>query len=133
MMKIFDQTCWDLFKMLAFTSKIWPYDFKERRRLNFSFTNYIMSVLQSIDDFYSSCLQSIKSTGCISCRRVKPPQKEVPWVSHCIWWWNSSYGGMGNVEYYFIAITPRFTLTWSGGTLPAFQSWVDCSASEELH
>ena len=29
---------------------------------------------------------------------------------NCIWWWSSIPGALGNVEYLFIAITPRYTL-----------------------
>ena len=37
-------------------------------------------------------------------------------ILNCIWWWGSSLGALGNVEYLFIAITPWFTLTWIGST-----------------
>ena len=34
-----------------------------------------------------------------------------------IQWWGSSYtGDLENEEYFFIAITPSSTLTWSGST-----------------
>ena len=33
-----------------------------------------------------------------------------------IWQWDSIYGDLVNVEYIFIAITPRCTLTWNGNT-----------------
>ena len=32
------------------------------------------------------------------------------------WWGDSSSWDMGSVEYPFIAITPRFSLAWSGST-----------------
>ena len=35
---------------------------------------------------------------------------------NCIWYWGSYSGALGNVEYHFIAITPRSTLTRSGRT-----------------
>ena len=35
---------------------------------------------------------------------------------NCIWWRGTNYGALGNVEYPFIAITPRSTLTRSGST-----------------
>ena len=31
-----------------------------------------------------------------------------------IWWWSSSSGALGKVEYSFMAITPRSTLNRSG-------------------
>ena len=41
----------------------------------------------------------------------------VSWVWYkTIWWWGSSPGALGNVEYTFIAITPRSTLTRNGCT-----------------
>ena len=35
---------------------------------------------------------------------------------NCIWWWGSNSGALESLEYYFILITPRFTLTWNGST-----------------
>ena len=35
---------------------------------------------------------------------------------NCIWWWSSSLGDWGSVEYTFIAITSRSTLTHSSST-----------------
>ena len=35
---------------------------------------------------------------------------------NCIWWWGSSYGGLGNVRHYFNAITPRSTPTQNDST-----------------
>ena len=35
---------------------------------------------------------------------------------NCIWWCGSSPRALVNVEYFFIAITPRSTLTWSVST-----------------
>ena len=34
----------------------------------------------------------------------------------CIWWWGYSSKDLRSVEYTFIIITPRFTLTLSGST-----------------
>ena len=38
------------------------------------------------------------------------------WKCTYIWWWVSSSGDLWSIEYLFIAITPRFTLTHSGST-----------------
>ena len=47
------------------------------------------------------------------CRGVRYPQR-VSWMWHLIiWWWRSSPRALRNVEYLFIAITPRSTLTRS--------------------
>ena len=43
------------------------------------------------------------------------PEKHISSMTlNCNWRWGSSYGDLGNVEYPFISITPRFTLAWSG-------------------
>ena len=51
------------------------------------------------------------------CRGVRLSQR-VSWIWHkTIWWWGfSNAGALGNAEYLFIAIAPRFTLFWSGST-----------------
>ena len=52
------------------------------------------------------------------CREVRPlPTLSVLVMTlNCICWWGSGPGALGNMEYSFIAITPRTTLTWSGST-----------------
>ena len=35
---------------------------------------------------------------------------------NCIWWWGSSSGDLGSIEYPFIAITARFTQILSNRT-----------------
>ena len=37
-------------------------------------------------------------------------------ILNCIGWWGSSSGGLLSVDYPFIVITSRSTLTWSGST-----------------
>ena len=45
---------------------------------------------------------------------VRPSPQRVSWIWHwTIWCWGSSFEALGNVEYYFTAITPRSTLTRS--------------------
>ena len=75
-------------------------------------------------------LQQIIFTGCPVglgcklyqlhlCRGVKPPHPPtivLCMILNCIWWWGSSSGALGNVEYLFIAITPKSTLTQRGST-----------------
>ena len=50
-----------------------------------------------------------------SCSGVRlPPEKKGSVLSmtlNCIWWFGSSSGALGSVEYIFISITPRPTLT----------------------
>ena len=51
------------------------------------------------------------------CSGVRPPQRMFCTWHKTIWWWGSSDAGVwGSVEYPFIAIAPRYTLGWSGGT-----------------
>ena len=45
-----------------------------------------------------------------------PPRKikrHSLYETNCIWWWGSSWGDLGYIKYFFIAITPRYTLTRS--------------------
>ena len=43
--------------------------------------------------------------------------QQVPWIWHeTIWWQGFNLRDIGNVEYLFIAIAPRSTLTWTGST-----------------
>ena len=51
------------------------------------------------------------------CRGARFPQR-VSWIWHkTIWCWVSSNAEvLGNAEYPFIAITPWFTLAWTGST-----------------
>ena len=59
-----------------------------------------------------SPVKAVEYTNCTSAERLDP--QRVAWIWHStIWWWGSSLGALGNVEYSFIAITPRSTLTWS--------------------
>ena len=44
------------------------------------------------------------------------PTRVFDMTLSCIWCWGSSSGALGNVKYSFIAITPRYTLNWSGST-----------------
>ena len=37
-------------------------------------------------------------------------------TQHCIWWWGFSSGALGIVDYPFIVICVKSTLTWSGST-----------------
>ena len=47
--------------------------------------------------------------------KLPPTQKGVLAMTlNCIWWWRSSSGDLGTMEYPFIAITLRSNLTWSG-------------------
>ena len=45
----------------------------------------------------------------------------------CIWWWNSSFGDLGSVEYFF-AITPSSTLNLLGppsvGEIDLFKNYL---------
>ena len=46
-------------------------------------------------------------------QKVKTPLQWVSWI----WWWGSCNAEtLGNKEYPFIAIAPRFTLAQSGST-----------------
>ena len=51
------------------------------------------------------------------CRGIKSPN-ECPDIWHSTFWWGGSInvGALRNVEYSFIDIAPRSTLTWSGST-----------------
>ena len=51
-------------------------------------------------------------------RGVRPPPQRLSWIWYeTIWWWGpSGAGALGNAEYSFIAIAPRFTLARSGST-----------------
>ena len=51
------------------------------------------------------------------CRGVRPPQR-VSWIFHLTIRWRDSDNAraLGNAEYPFIAIAPRFTLAWSSCT-----------------
>ena len=42
-------------------------------------------------------------------------------ILNCILWWTFSTGALGNVEYLFIAITPRSTLTLYLGQIDWFK------------
>ena len=58
-------------------------------------------------------------TGCMflcSNRTLHLGSRVLGMTLNCIWWRGTSYGTLGNVEYPFIAITPRSTLTRSGST-----------------
>ena len=49
--------------------------------------------------------------------KTAPCPNECPVMTlNRIWWWGSSLEALGNVEYPFITITPRSTLTQSGST-----------------
>ena len=50
-------------------------------------------------------------------RRILQPQ---PTRLNSIWWWISSSGDLLNVEFPFIDITPRSTLTWSNSSYKGF-------------
>ena len=52
------------------------------------------------------------------CRGVRLlPPLNISWIWHqIIWWWGSSPGALGNVEYSFIAVTYSSTLTQSDST-----------------
>ena len=64
-------------------------------------------------------LHSLGKTDCILCRgktKCLPPKKKRVVVSmglNCIWWWDSSSGDLGNMEYLFIVIISRSALIWS--------------------
>ena len=65
-------------------------------------------------DLFVQLGRGLEYADCIPYRGVWPPlQKGVFWVWHCIWRSGSRPGALGNVEYTFIAITPRPTLTRS--------------------
>ena len=51
-------------------------------------------------------------------RGVRPrlPAHVLDMTLNCIWWRGSSPRSLRNIEYLFIAIALRSTLTWSGGT-----------------
>ena len=50
--------------------------------------------------------------------------RRVPVMTlNSIWWWGSSSGVLRNVEYPFIAITPRSTLSRSGSTSQSPINW----------
>ena len=38
-------------------------------------------------------------------------------IVNFIWWWGSSSRALMIMKYFFIAITHKFTQTWSGSTL----------------
>ena len=65
-----------------------------------------------------SWLGAVEYTDCISAEVYDSPQ-QVSWIwFETIWWWGfSNAGALGNVEYAFITIAPKFTLAWSGSTL----------------
>ena len=51
------------------------------------------------------------------CKGVRHPQRVSCIWYKTIWWWGSSNAGaLGNVDYPFIAIVPRSTLTRNGST-----------------
>ena len=56
--------------------------------------------------------------GIRKCWFLSPPKKGgiLGMILDCIWWWGSTPGTLRSVGYFFIAITPRFTLTQSGST-----------------
>ena len=54
--------------------------------------------------------RAVEYANCISAMSV------LDMTLNGIWWWGSSPEALGNVEYSFIAITPRSTLTLSGST-----------------
>ena len=61
----------------------------------------------------------LQNTPTAFLQRSKTPRPTSVLIWHqTIWWWSSSNAGaFGNVEYHFIAITPRSTLALSGRTL----------------
>ena len=62
----------------------------------------------------------LQYTDCIPCSGVTPPPKQwgvLGMIWSCIWWWGSCSGALGSVEYSFIVITPRFTLTWNHSSI----------------
>ena len=67
------------------------------------------------------CQWDFEYTDCISCRRVIPPP---PKKKGCLrydtkvnlWWWGFNSEELECVEYLFITITPKFSLTWCSST-----------------
>ena len=57
----------------------------------------------------------VEYTNCISTEGFSLLDRTI----NCIWWWGSSLGALVNVEYFFIAITPRSTLNHSGSRIPS--------------
>ena len=51
-----------------------------------------------------------------NCTSAPHPTNVLGMTLNCISWWGSSPGALENVEYLFITITSRSTLTWIGST-----------------
>ena len=47
---------------------------------------------------------------------TSPPMSVLDMILNCIWCWGSNSGALGNIEYPFIVIIPKFILTQSGST-----------------
>ena len=63
----------------------------------------------------------LKYANCISCRDVRPPTKRgvMGMILNCIWCWGSSSWTLESMEYFFIVITVKCTLTQTGRTCQA--------------
>ena len=64
-------------------------------------------------------ISAVEYNDCISAEGVRCPSPQMSVlgrVLNYIWWLGSSSGALENMEYSFIAITPRSTLTQSGRT-----------------
>ena len=80
---------------------------------------FCLSNLPLITYFYIWLVTQFSQLGCKICQlhlcrgvRQKPlpaPMSVLDMALNCIWWWGSSSGALENVEYLFIANTPRST------------------------
>ena len=78
-------------------------------------------VIFAINRFQIHISRKLVGWGCTIhrlqlCRRVRHFQRVSRIWHKTIWWWSSGPGALGKVEYPFIAIAPRFTLTMSSST-----------------
>ena len=56
--------------------------------------------------------RAVEYTYCVSTDEPGPPTKRGSWI----WWRGYNPGALGNMEYLFITIAPRFTLARRGST-----------------
>ena len=91
-------------------------------------TGYILtaSILKYMHCVSNLYMNNFLQAGCILCEGLRPPPKKkgvLVITLNCLWWWYSNSVDLRSVKYPFIAITPRSTLTQTGGSCWALIYW----------
>ena len=57
-------------------------------------------------DYKSACPAGAVECANYTCSGVRFLPSVLSMTLNCIWWWDSSFGALGNVKFPFIAIAP---------------------------